>query len=126
MAIMDPGGIPAGRAHLDPDDRRLLLRMELFAEQGRFEEAQDLAEELWLEAVDAHKRLYQGLANAFTAAAARAGLQRRGAREIAGRTRRMLEPYPRRVLDLDLDALLDSLDALVERGDGTLLMRRQG
>jgi len=126
MAIMDPGGIPAGRAHLDPDDRRLLLRMELCAQQGRFEEAQDLAEELWLEAVDAHKRLYQGLANAFTAAAARAGLQRRGAREIAGRTRRMLEPYPRRVLDLDLDALLDSLDALVERGDGTLLMRRQG
>ena len=126
MAVMDPACIPAGRAHLDADDRLRLLRMELCAEQGRFEEAQDLAEELWLEAVDAHKRLYQGLANAFTAAAARSALQRRGAREIAARTRRMLAPYPRTVLDLELEAFLDSLDALVERGDGTLLMRRQG
>ena len=123
---MEPALVPPDREHLDPEDRRRLLRMELCAEMGRFEEAQDLAEELWLEAIDAHKHLYQGLANAFTAAAARTALQRRGAREIAARTRRMLAPYPRQVVDLDLDALLDSLDALVERGDGTLLMRRQG
>ena len=126
MAIMDPTRIPPDRDHLDLEDRRRLMWLELYAADGRFDDAQEIAEDLWIEATDAHKRLYQGLSNAFTAAAARAALQRRGATEIARRTRDMLAPYPRLVIGIDLEALLESLDALVVRGDGTLLLQRQG
>lgn len=123
---MDPSTLPAGRGHLEREDRVRLVRFELLADQGRFAEAQDVVEELWLEAYDAHRPLYQGLANAMTAAAARSVGKRRGAAAIARRTREMLVSFPRVVLDLDLDALLDSLDQLVRRGDGPLRLRRQG
>lgn len=126
MAHMDPAELPAGRAHLDADDRRRLLRFELLLADGRFEEAQEVVEDLWIEAIDAHKALYQGLANALTAVCARQARQIRGARQIAQRSRVMLEAFPRRVLGMDLDALMGSVDDFVERGDGPVLVLRQG
>ena len=126
MAIMEPELIPAGRDHLEDEERERLMRLELLVAQGRHDEAQEEAEDLWLEANDAHKRLYQGLSNALTAVCAREAGQRRGAREIARRTRHMLAPYPRRVIGLDLDSLLESVDAFVVRGEGQILLLRQG
>lgn len=126
MAIMDPSRIPIGRAHLDEGDRRRLLRLELLVAAGRFDEAQETAEELWLEATDAHKRLYQGLSNALTAVCARQSRQLRGARQIADQTGSMLAPFPRRALDLELDALIESVRDFVARGEGPVLLRRQG
>jgi hypothetical protein len=126
MAIMEPERIPVGRDHLDDDEQRRLIRLELLVAQGRHDQAQEEAEDLWLEASDAHKRLYQGLSNAFTAVCARDAGQRRGAREIARRTRLMLAPFPRRVLGFDLDVLLDSVDEFVLRGEGPILLLRQG
>ena len=123
---MDPAGLPSGRSHLDPEDRERLLRFELLVGQQRYRDAQDLAEDLWIEATDAHKPLYQALANALTAVCAREARQRRGAGEFARRTRELMAPFPRRVLGLDLDALLDSVDAFVERGEGPVLLLRQG
>lgn len=123
---MDPSRVPAGRDHLDEDDRRRLMRLELLVAAGRFEEAQELAEDLWLEATDAHKRLYQGISNALTAVRARQARQLRGARQIAEQTRAMLAPYPRLVLGLELDALLDSVRDYVIRGEGPVLLKRQG
>ena len=38
----------------------------------------------------------------------------------------MLAPFPRRVLDLELDALLESVRDFVVRGEGPILLRRQG
>ena len=126
MAIMDPRSIPPGRAHLDEHDRRRLLRLELLVADGRFGEAQEAAEDLWLEATDAHKLLYQGLSNALTAVCARQARQLRGARQIADATRSMLAPFPRRALDLEFDVLLDSVRDFVVRGEGPILLRRQG
>jgi len=126
MAIMDPSRIPDGRDHLGEDERIQLIRLELLVAAGRYGEAQELAEDLWLEATDAHKRLYQGISNALTAVCARQARQLRGARQIAERTRAILEPYPRRVLDLELDALLESIRDYVVRGEGPVLLRRQG
>jgi hypothetical protein len=126
MAIMDPSLLPANRAHLDQEDRARLMQFELLVGQRRFEEAQEVVEDLWLEATDAHKALYKGLANALTAACAREGRQLRGARQIADRTRSMLAPFPRMSLGFDLDALLESLELLVTRGDGPILLLRQG
>jgi hypothetical protein len=126
MAIMDPSRVPPGRGHLDPEDRARLTRLELLVAGGRFEEAQEVAEDLWLEATDAHKRLYQGLSNALTAVCARRARQVRGARQIAERTEAMLAPYPRHALDLELDALLESVRDFVARGEGPVLLRRQG
>jgi hypothetical protein len=126
MAIMEPELIPAGRDHLEDEERKRLMRLDLLVAQGRHDEAQEEAEDLWLEANDAHKRLYQGLSNALTAVCAREAGQRRGSREIARRTRHMLAPYPRRVIGLDLDALLESVDAFVLRGEGQILLLRQG
>jgi ferric-dicitrate binding protein FerR (iron transport regulator) len=126
MAIMAPELIPADRDHLEGDERERLMRFGLLVAQGRHDEAQEEAEDLWLEANDAHKRLYQGLSNALTAVCAREAGQRRGSREIARRTRKMLAPYPRRVIGLDLDALLESVDAFVLRGEGQILLLRQG
>jgi len=126
MAIMDPHRIPSGRAHLDEHDRQRLLRLELLVADGRFDEAQETAEGLWLEANDAHKLLYQGLSNALTAVCARQARQLRGARQIADATRSMLAPFPRRVLDLELDVLLDSVRDFVLRGEGPILLRGQG
>jgi hypothetical protein len=126
MAIMDPALIPADRKHLDADERRRLLRLELLVDQGRFDEAQEVAEDLWLASTDAHKRLFQGLSNALTAVCARQSRKRRGARQISEQTRIMLAPFPRRAVGLELDALLDSLDAYVTRGEGPILLRRQG
>jgi predicted metal-dependent hydrolase len=126
MAIMEPGRIPEGRDHLDEDERSQLIRLELLVAAGRFEEAQELAEDLWTEATDAHKRLYQGISNALTAVCARHARKIRGAKQIAAQTRSMLEPYPRRVLGLDLDALLESVHHYVTRGEGPVLLRREG
>lgn len=126
MAIMDPAAIPPDRAHLDPEDRERLLRFDLQVEDRRFEEAQETVEDLWIEATDAHKALYQGLSNALTAVCARGAHQLRGAREIARRSRAMLAPFPRRALGIDLDALLDSMDDFIVRGDGPILLLRQG
>lgn len=126
MAVMDPMSIPAGRGHLDAEDRDRLLRLELLVADGRYDQAQEQAEDLWLEAVDAHKRLYQGLSNALTAVVARLERKRRGSREIAARTRDMLAPYPRHALGFDLEALLDSVDDFVLRGEGPILLLRQG
>jgi hypothetical protein len=123
---MDPARLPADRRHLDEADRNALLRFELLVQVGRFDDAQEIVEDLWREAVDAHRRLYQGLANALTAVCAREARQVRGAREIAARTREMLAPYPRRALGFDLDALLESVDELVLRGSGPVLLQRQG
>jgi hypothetical protein len=126
MAIMDPRRIPPGRSHLDESDRRRLIRLELEVAAGRFDDAQETAEELWLEATDAHKLLYQGLSNALTAVCARQARKLRGARQIASETRTLLAPFPRRALDLELDALLESVGDFVARGEGPILLRRQG
>ena len=126
MAIMDPALVPPDRGHLDPDDRRQLLRLELLVAQGRFEDAQEVAEDLWIEATDANKRLYQGLSNALTAVCARRAHQIRGGREIADHTRTMLAPFPRRVLGIELDALMESMNEYIVRGDGPILLLRQG
>ena len=123
---MDPAQIPADRSHLDADDRDRLIRLELFLGQGLYDEAQEAAEDLWLEATDAHKRLYQGLSNAITAVCARQARQLRGARQIALQSRNMLAPYPRVALGIELDALLDSVDAFVLRGEGPVHLVRQG
>lgn len=120
VAIMDPAAIPSGRDHLDPADRARLQDLERLVEAGALAEAQDLAEELWAEATDAHKELFRGLANALTAACARSRGQLRGAREIAAATRTMVSPYPSRAIGLDLDRLLASLDAFVATGEGRI------
>jgi len=126
MAIMDPSLIPATRDHLDPHDRDLLLRFELLVDQGLHDDAQDTAEELWLEANDAHKELFRGLSNALTAVCAREARQLRGAREIARHTHTMLAAFPRNVLGIDTEVLLRSLDEFVIRGEGAILIRAQG
>jgi hypothetical protein len=126
MSFMKPERIPVDRSHLEDDDRQQLLRLELLVAQGKFEEAQEVAEDLWIEAADAHKRLYQGISNALTAVCARQARQLRGAREIASHTRTILAPFPRRVLGIDLDALLDSMADFVLRGEGPIHLLRQG
>lgn len=126
MAFMDPSEIPAHRRHLDDDDRARLLRFDLLVAQDRFAEAQETIEDLWFEATDAHKELYQGLSNALTAVCARNAGKRRGASEIATRSRTILGPFPRRVLEIDLDAMLDSVLSFVERGGGPVVLLRQG
>ncbi len=126
MAIMDPTLIPAGRSHLDDDERHQMIRLELLADQGKFDDAQEVAEDLWLESTDAHKRLFQGISNAFTAVVARQSRQLRGARQISEQTRVMLAPYPRRVIGIELDALLESVHDYIVRGEGPILLRRQG
>ncbi len=124
MAIMDPNRIPPGRDHLEADDRGRLQLYESALDADDLEAAEDAAEQLWTEAVDAHRRLYQGLANAVTAAVAYRAGQLRGAAEIAAATRELLEPYPRTALGLDLDRLLESLDRLVAGDPATLQIRR--
>jgi hypothetical protein len=121
-----PELLPPGRDHLDADDRSRLLRFDLLVADGRFERAMEIAEDLFFEATDAHRKLYHGLVNALTAVRARELGKRRGAREIAVRTRAMLAPLPRRSLGFDLDALADSVDRFVTRGDGQVLLLRQG
>lgn len=123
---MDPSALPQRRDHLDEDERERLLRLELLVAADRIEEAQEQAEDLWLEATDAHKGLYQGISNALTAVCARRARKLRGARQIAEQSRVMLAPFPRHALGLDLDALLESMHDVVVRGDGPVLLRRQG
>lgn len=123
---MDPSLLPADRNHLDDEDRIQLLRFELLIAENRFEEAQEVAEELWIEAIDAHRDLYKGLSNALTAVCARQANQRRGAVEIARQSRVILTGFPRHVLGIDLDALLDSVTSHVQRGDGPIVLLRQG
>jgi hypothetical protein len=123
---MEPALIPDARDHLDDDDRERLLRFELQVGQGLHHEAQDTIEELWLEANDAHKRLYQAISNGLTAVCAREARKRRGAREIADRTRSMLAPFPRRSLGIDLEVFLRSVEDFVLRGEGPVLLLAQG
>ena len=117
---MDPRSLPAGRDHLDPEDRTTLDRCERLAADGRFAEAKDLVEGLWREANDAHKGLYRGLANALTAVCAQERGQVRGAREIAAATRAMLAPFPAQALGFDLHRLLAAVDARVASGQGAV------
>jgi predicted metal-dependent hydrolase len=126
VAFLSASELPPDRAHLEPEDRDALLRFELLVADRRFDEAQEIVEDLWREAIDAHRDLYHGLANALTAVCARDLRKRRGAAEIAHRSRELLAPFPRLVLDLELDSLLDSIDTFVVRGDGPVLLRRQG
>ncbi len=123
---MDPSQIPEDRRHLHDDERHRMMCLELLVDQGKFAEAQEMAEDLWLESTDAHKRLFQGISNALTAVVARQARQRRGARQISEQTRAMLAPFPRRVIGIELDALLDSVNDFVTRGEGPVLLRRQG
>lgn len=125
MAYTDPSRLPADRLHLDEEERDQLLRFELLVAQGRIDEAQEIVEDLWIVATDAHKALYQGLSNALTAVVARNAQKIRGASEIVRESRSMLASFPRRVLDMDLDALLDSVQVFVVRGDGPILLLRQ-
>ena len=120
MAIMDPSAVPSGRGHLDPEEVSLLEELEAHLIAGEHHAAQDDAEDLWRLAVDAHKRLYQGISNALTAVCARELGHLRGAREIAARSHDMLAPYPRRVVGLDLDLLLATMDAFVASGNGVV------
>lgn len=113
MAIMDPSQIPPKAGHLDPDERELFRQLKEHIDAGRFEEAQDCAEDLWRVAVDAHKKLWQGVSNALTAICASELGHLRGAREIAAKTHEMLLPYPRHVVGLDLDDLLAMMDRFV-------------
>jgi len=126
MTIMDPALIPADRLHLDTADRELLLRLDLLVAQGRHEAAQEVAEQLWAEATDAHRSLYQALSNALTSVCARERGQCRGAREIASRTRTMLEPYPATVIGIELPALLASVERFWSRGSGQIVLISQG
>jgi predicted metal-dependent hydrolase len=126
MACMIPSEIPPTRDHLEPEEREALVRFELLVDDRRFEDAQEVVEDLWREAIDAHRQLYHGLANALTAVCARDLRQRRGAMEIARRSRELLAAFPRVVVGIELDALLDSVDDVVLRGDGPVLLRRQG
>jgi Uncharacterized conserved protein len=121
MAVMEPSAVPPGRDHLDPEEVALLAAMECHLAAGDHRAAQDCAEDLWRLATDAHKRLYQGLSNALTAVCARELGHLRGAREIAARTHEMLRPYPRRVLGLDLETLLATMDRFVATGGGPVL-----
>jgi hypothetical protein len=46
--------------------------------------------------------------------------------EIAHRSRVILAPFPRRVLDIDLDVFLDSMNDFITREEGPILLQRQG
>jgi hypothetical protein len=119
---MEPAAIPPGRKHLDTEEQADLIRLDLLIAQGRHQEAQDVAEELWATATDAHRDLFQAISNALTAVCAREQGQLRGALEIAARTRTMLAPYPDRVVGIETSALLGSMDRFVARGSGQILL----
>jgi hypothetical protein len=90
---------------------------------GRFGEAQEAAEDLWL-GDRRPQALYQGLSSALTAVCARQRAAQ-GARQIADATLHA-RAFPRRALDLEFDVLLDSVRDFVVRGEGPILLRRQG
>jgi predicted metal-dependent hydrolase len=116
MAIMEPGSIPTERDHLGDEERALLAAFERAFEEDRFAAAHDVLEELWGAANDAHKTLYQGVANIVAAFQAVELGHARGATEIARHSHRMLRPFPRRALRLDLDQLLALMDRTVSDG----------
>jgi hypothetical protein len=109
---MRPDEVPSGRDHLDARDRRLLAACDALVAHDPVA-AHDLLETLWAEAIDAHRILYQGLANAVAAVLAQAGGQRAGAAQIARRTHEMLAPFPRWAAGFDLDCALASMDAVL-------------
>lgn len=123
---MNPAELPPGRDHLDEDERADLLRFELLIAQGRHDEAQDVIEQLWATATDAHRGLFQALSNAITAVCARERGQLRGAYQIARQSRAMLEPFPRLTIGVELDVLMGSVDRFIDRGGGQILLLRQG
>jgi len=118
MAIMSPSAIPPDINHLDAEEQTLIRLLKDHLEAGRYREAQDAAEDLWRLAVDAHKRLWQGISNALTAVCARELEHIQGAQAIATRTHKMLAPYPRRAAGIDLDLLLATMDRFVATGSG--------
>ena len=117
---MSPSAIPPDFEHLDTEEQDLILLLQDHLEAGRHHEAQDAAEDLWRLAVDAHKGLWKGVSNALTAVCAREIGHIQGAQEIAARTHKMLAPYTRRVVGLDLDLLLTTLDRFVAAGGGAV------
>ena len=124
MAILDPALVPADRRHLDDVDRQRFELFDRLVAEAAHEEAHDVLEDLWIEATDVHKALYKGLANALAAVCAREQGHRRGAVEIARRSREMLAPFPREVVGLDLSLLLASVDDIVAAGAGNLRLHR--
>jgi hypothetical protein len=123
MSVLDPKSISSDRDHLDPEERQLLEQFDALVADDEFERAHGLLEDLWGTAVDAHKPLYQGLANVLAAVCAHQLGHLRGAREIAQWSHELLKPFPRQVLGLDLDCLLDSMERFLERGQGSLQLR---
>ncbi len=124
MAFMDPGSIPTERDHLGDDERALLAAFERAFEEDRFATAHDVLEELWSSACDAHRTLYQGLANIVAAFQAVELGHARGATEIARHSHRLLRAFPRRALRLDLDQLLALMDRAVDEGVARLQLER--
>lgn len=117
---MNPSAVPPDNDHLDPEEQELIRHLQDNLTAGRYGQAQDCAEDLWRLAIDAHKRLWQGVSNALTAVCARELGNLKGAQEIAGRTHEMLAPYPRRAAGLDLDLLLATMDRFVMTGGGAV------
>jgi hypothetical protein len=118
MAIMSPSAIPPDCNHLDTEEQELIRQLQDHLEAGRYHEGQDTAEDLWRLAVDAHKALWKGVSNALTAVCARELGHLKGAQDIAARTHEMLVLYPRRVVGIDLDLLLVTMDRFVATGSG--------
>jgi len=123
MAIMSPSAIPPDYEHLDAEEQNLIRQLQDNLAAGRYREAQDNAEDLWRGAIDAHKRLWQGVSNALTAVCAREFEHIQGAQAIATRTHEMLAPYPRRAAGIDLDLLLATMDRFVATGGGEVRTR---
>ncbi len=122
---MHPAEVPAGCDHLDEDDRRRLRLCEKLAPHDP-EAAHDVLETLWMEAVDAHRRLYQGLANVVAAVVAHNAGQRVGAGEIARRAHEMLAPFPGCAVGIDLDSALAGMDQVLAGTADSLRWERCG
>jgi len=120
MAIMSPPAIPPDINHLDAEERALVRLLKNHLETGRYREAQDTAEDLWRLAVDAHKLLWKGISNALTAVCALELGHLKGAQDIAARTHEMLAPFPNRVVGLDVEILLATMDQFVATGVGAV------
>ena len=110
MAYMRPDELPPDRGHLDDIDRRSLAVCDALV-QHDLAATHDLLETLWWEAIDAHRLLYQGLANVLAAVIAHSAGQRSGAVEIARRAHTLLAPFPDQAVGFDLQRLLRTMDA---------------
>ncbi len=126
MAFASPDAVPTDACHLSRDEVRRLDEAIRLVEAGEHGWAHDVLEELWIEATDVHKDLFRGLVNAVGALCARRLGHRRGAREIAARSRATLRRFPRHSLGLDLDTFLDDVNAFLAAGDGPVRLRKPG